>query len=126
MKKILCAALTLFMLVGFTGCFSSSNDNDSTSSGYELVGDLDISSSYDNYLGYSVSIKGKLKNTSSKQFSYVSITFALFDANGNQIETAMDNMNYLQAGSVWSFDAKTLGWTQTEPKSCRIVNVTAV
>ena len=123
MKKILSVLLTIVMLISLSGCFGLIDDTDSFR--YEFVGEVDMSIDYDSYLGYSVSVKGKLKNTSSVEFSYVSVTFAIYDKEGNQIETALDNMNYLQAGSTWNFDAVMLGWTDVQPKSCKLVNVEA-
>ncbi len=125
MKKILSIMMAFFIAIGLSGCFSLSDENNATSSRYEFVGELDMSVDYSTYLGYSVEIKGKLKNTSSKEFSYVSVTFAIYDEEGNQIETALDNMNYLQAGSVWSFNATMIGWTEIRPKSCKLVEVNA-
>ena len=120
MKKVLCIVLTLFMLVGFTGCFSDSNDKD-----YEFVEKVELYVDYESYLGYTANVKGKLKNTSGKEFLYISVTFAIYDKDGNQIETAIDNMNYLQSGSTWSFDAQMFTWTDVEPYSCKLVDVTA-
>ena len=125
MKKFLSILVAILMAIGLTGCFSSLADDDTNSSRYEFVGEVDMSVDYNSYWGYSVDIKGKLKNTSRSEFSYVSVTFAIYDEDGNQIETALDNMNYLQAGSVWTFNATMIGWTEEEPKSCRLVNVEA-
>lgn len=126
MKKILSIIITIFMVMSLCACSGNSdNDTPSTSSRYELVGNVDMSVDYDSYFGYSVEIKGKLKNKSSNDFSYVSVTFAIYDAEGNQIETALDNINYLQAGSVWSFNASMFGWTDVEPISCKLVEVNA-
>ena len=83
-----------------------------------------MTSEYNEYLGYSVEIKGKLKNISSSEFVYVSVTFAVYDSEGNQLDTALDNMNYLQAGSTWSFSATLIGWTDVYPASCKLVDVT--
>ena len=123
MKKVFNIVLTILILVSLSGCFDLIDDTDSNSSRYELVGELNMSVDYNSYFGYSVSIKGKLKNISSKEFTYVSVTFAIYDKDGNQIETALDNMNYLQSGSTWTFDATMLGWTDVQPKSCKLVNV---
>lgn len=117
--------MAIFMAIGLSGCFGSLDNNDATSTHYEFIEEPNMSVDYDSYLGYSVEISGKLKNTSNSEFSYVSVTFAIYDEDGNQIETALDNMNYLQAGSVWSFNATMLGWSDVQPKSCKLVNVVA-
>ena len=125
MKKILCIIMAIFMAIGLWGCSTLLDDDDATSARYEIVGQTKMNVDYDSYLGYSVEITGKLKNTTNKEFSYVSVTFALYDADGNQIETALDNMNYLQAGATWSFKATVIGWTDVEPKSYKLVEVSA-
>lgn len=129
MKKFFSILITFLMAMSIIGCFGGSDDNDLTTSTrnskYEIVGEIDMNVEYESYLGYSVEIKGKLKNTSKREFSYVSVTFAIYDQEGNQIETALDNMNYLQAGSIWSFTATMIGWTDEEPKSCKLVEINA-
>lgn len=125
MKKILAVIMTIFMTIGLSGCIDILGKDGSKSSKYEFVEELDMSVDYNEYFGYSVEIKGKLKNTSKKEFSYVSVTFAIYDEAGNQINTALDNMNYLQAGSTWSFKATMIGWTDVRPKSCKLVEVRA-
>ena len=125
MKKILSIILVLSTIIGLTGCFADIDDDDETSSRYELVEKVNMTVDYEDYLGYSVEIKGKLKNTTKKEFSYVSVTFAIYDADGNQIDTAMDSMNYLQSNAVWSFTAEMFGWSDVEPKSCKLVEVNA-
>lgn len=125
MKKVFSVIIAILMIIGLTGCSGLFDDNDSSSYRYEFIGELDMPVDYSSYLGYSVEIRGKLKNKSSREFSYVSVTFAIYDGNGNQIDTAMTNMNYLQAGNIWSFKASTFGWTDVEPKSCKLVEVTA-
>ena len=122
MKKFLCITLCLLFL-GLTACFNT--ESETSSSKYEFVGKVDMQVDYDSYLGYSVEIKGKLKNTSSREFSYVSVTFAIYDEDGNQLETALDNMNYLQPGETWQFSASLIGWTEIQPKSCKLVDVKA-
>lgn len=125
MKKILSFVLIIVTLVSLSGCFSLLDDKGVNSSRYEFVGEVDMAVDYNSYLGYSVNIKGVLKNTTGKEFSYVSVTFAIYDKDGNQIGTALDNMNYLQPGSTWSFDAIMLGWTEDQPESYKLIKVDA-
>lgn len=133
MKKAILLLLTALLAFSLVGCFVLDDDSEptepsipsSSSSRYEFIGELDMSVDYDTYLGYSVEIKGKLKNTSSREFSYVSVTFAIYDVDGNQITTALDNVNYLQPGNTWSFNAQTLGWTDVQPQSCELVDISA-
>lgn len=57
-------------------------------------------------------INGAIKNTSGKQLSYVCVTFALYDQDGNQIGTAIDNINDLTPDSTWKYSAMTLDTEQ--------------
>lgn len=55
--------------------------------------------------GYLTYISGSLVNNTSSQTSYLQITFNLYDEDGALIGSAMDNINYLDAGGVWKFKA---------------------
>ena len=57
-------------------------------------------------------INGAIKNTSGKQLSYVGVTFALYDQDGNQIGTAIDNISDLTPDSTWKYTAMTLDTEQ--------------
>lgn len=57
---------------------------------------------------YSSSVVGKIKNEGTKAVSYAHITFIVYDAEGNQIGTALDNINNLEAGATWAFSAMVL------------------
>ena len=48
---------------------------------------------------------GILKNNSGKDLSYVQITFAVKDADGNKLGDALANVNNLKAGDTWKFEA---------------------
>lgn len=50
-------------------------------------------------------ITGEIVNTTLKTFSYVQIICTLFDSQGRQIGSAMDNVNNLGDGQTWSFSA---------------------
>ena len=51
------------------------------------------------------SIIGTVKNNSSRQYSYVQITFELLDADGNTIGTALANIAGLRPGATWKYKA---------------------
>lgn len=155
MKNILLIIMAVTMIISLIGCSDVSSGNGNTLSGgsgtsvtdngktnnnsgssstqsnkpaakYELVGKPEMSYEYEIYLGYAVSIKGKLKNTSKKDFNYVSVTFAIFDEYGNQIDTALDNINYLQVGGTWAFNATPITYFEDEPSlfEFKLVDVT--
>ena len=55
--------------------------------------------------GMSYTIEGTIKNNTNKQYSYVQVTFNLYDADGAQIGTAFTNINNLEANGLWKFKA---------------------
>ncbi|ARB07092.1 hypothetical protein Semix9P1_phi49 [Clostridioides phage phiSemix9P1] len=67
---------------------------------YEIVGD--ITSETDSMATY---IKGVIKNNSGEDVSYAQVTFTLFDKDGNQLGTAMDNISDLKKDGTWKFKA---------------------
>lgn len=67
---------------------------------YEVVGDIAFEDD-----GLACYLSGTLKNNSGKECSYIQISFNLYDAEGNQIGTAMDNLNNLADGGTWKFKA---------------------
>ena len=62
----------------------------------------DTSSSFD------YAITGILTNNSGRDADYVQVTYNLFDADNNQIGTAMANTSNLKAGGTWKFKASSL------------------
>lgn len=54
---------------------------------------------------YTCNIIGKLQNKTNKTFSYVEVEFTIYDADGNQIGTALDNIKNLEPGATWMFKA---------------------
>lgn len=57
---------------------------------------------------FSYYITGTVTNNTDEEKSYVQIIFNLYDSEGNQIGTAMDNINNLKAGGTWKFKALAL------------------
>lgn len=54
---------------------------------------------------YSYYINGTIKNNTDKQYSYVQVTFNLYDSDGAQIGTALANINNLEPDGTWKFKA---------------------
>lgn len=50
-------------------------------------------------------ITGSVKNLKGRDLSYAQITFNLYDADGAQIGTALDNINDLEEDGLWKFKA---------------------
>ena len=57
---------------------------------------------------FSLYLTGTVRNNRDKDYSYAQITFNLYDAEGNQIGTAVDNINNFKAGGTWKFKAMAL------------------
>lgn len=61
---------------------------------------------------YSVTISGVYTNNSGSKLGYVQLSYTLYDADGNQIDTAFANTNNLEDGGSWKFEA--MGMTSIE------------
>lgn len=57
---------------------------------------------------YSAVIRGILTNNTDRDYSYLQVEYILYDADGNQIGSALANVNNLKAGGSWKFEAATL------------------
>lgn len=108
----------VFVVVAIVvGLNTKSNDKISVSGCY-------IESSYTEYLGYSASIKGSAKNVTNRNFSYVQLEFAVYDASNSNLGTAIANINNLGAGENWNFEATLFSFPSTKPVSFKLVDIT--
>ena len=72
----------------------------------ELVEEILVepTTEYDSYY-----IEGKISNATDKDIVYLDITYTLFDADGNKIDTTSDYcFDGLKAGETWAFSAMVL------------------
>ena len=108
---IVVAFLVIVGAIGGSGGGDSTTDSGSNVSGqvetsapkkekFELVGEVEQET--DQFATY---LKGVIKNNSGKDCTYVQVTFNLYDADGNQIGTAIDNINNLETDGTWKFKA---------------------
>lgn len=67
-------------------------------------------------------IEGEIKNNTDKSYSYVQVTFNLYDANGAQLGTAVDNINNLEANATWKY--KALGLVTEKVSSYKFAEIT--
>lgn len=129
MKKyitILLTILSLCLIIFNAGCFNNNSNNDSSTSiikKVELVGTPQMNVEYNSYLGYSAEITGTLKNYTSRAYSYVQIEFSVYDSEGNNLGTAIANMNNLQSGDTWKFSASLLSFPDTQPASFKLIDI---
>lgn len=96
-NSILLILVGIMFMVFAVGSGSDSSKKDEK---LELV---EVTNAYESYSSYY--IEGTIKNTSDKEYSYVQVSFNLYDADGAQIGTAMDNINDLEANGTWKFKA---------------------
>lgn len=66
---------------------------------YEIT-DLKVDES-----GFTPKATGILKNNTDSDKSYIQIEFAVKDADGNKLGTAIANISDLKAGDTWKFEA---------------------
>lgn len=114
-------AVVLFFIFLFIGI--GSGINESTSSTSSSTPDTDISSpaspssspsssDTDSLLtlqnGWTLEegkIKGTIVNNTDRTFSYVQVTFNLYDSAGNQVGSTLANINNLEPHGSWNFEA---------------------
>ena len=73
---------------------------------------------------YSYKIAGTLTNNSGKERKYVQVEYTLYDADGNQLGTAMANVNNLKDGGTWKFEAYAFTSNPDEIASYELAGVT--
>lgn len=66
-------------------------------------------------------VTGTIKNNTNKTYSYVQVQINLYDKDGAQVGSTMDNTTNLEPGGVWKFKALILDDDATKYK---IVEVT--
>ena len=80
-----------------------------------------IDSSYSDSFSYY--IEGTVTNNKDKDYSYVSIEFVCYDANGNNLGTAMDNTNNLLGNETWKYKAMGLFTSDEKVDHCNFQEV---
>lgn len=109
MIKIKALGLIIIALLSLSCCGQMTNIQDNnittkTQEDLELVGGIKGTTvRYDGYFAHYIS--GIVKNNTTKKYSYVQITFNLYDKDGNKVGTALANENDLGAGETWKFEA---------------------
>lgn len=88
------------------------------------ISDTHMSVTYNEFLGYSATITGVAVNTSGKNLSYASVEFSVYDASGNNLGTALANINNLGEGDTWRFEATLFSFPSTRPASYKLVEIT--
>lgn len=100
---------SIFLIVGlyelWTAIIAPSNNKVSTevAEEFSIISEEVTTDKYGNQY-----IEGIIKNNTEKDYSYVQVEFCLYDEDGNQIGTALDNINDLKAGATWKYKATPL------------------
>lgn len=91
-----------------------SDDSDGDGGGDESPSDDDITIAEhdlvvedDDYVE-EVTIEGIVENNSDEMVRYVEVTARVYDADGNQLDSYIDNTSDLDAGRSWSFEIMLL------------------
>ena len=112
--------IIVVVVIGIAGAGTQNNPSipSSTSGTQEKFSLIDSEGSHDGFAYY---VTGSIKNNTDKEYSYVQVTFNLYDAEGAQIGTAMANINNLEANGTWKF--KAIGGTE-EAASYKLAEIT--
>ena len=84
---------------------------------YEIIGDVVMERDM-----FSTTLTGVLKNNSGRDYNYLQISFNMYDADGNLIDTAFDNINNLSDGGTWKF--KAIGLSSDNAASWELEDIT--
>ena len=106
--KILSAIAMLVILGGVGGAMSEGGAVEEVNEIVEKEVKVDkyqveITSGFND--GYALYIEGTVTNNSGRDLSYVQILIPTYDADGNKVGDAMDNINNLKDGETWKFKA---------------------
>ena len=109
--KILSAIAMLVVLGGVGGAMSEGGAVEEVNEIVEKEVKVDkyqveITSGFND--GYALYIEGTVTNNSGRDLSYVQILIPTYDADGNKVGSAMDNINNLKDGETWKFKAVDL------------------
>jgi hypothetical protein len=66
-------------------------------------------------------IVGTIKNIGTERIDLVTVTITLFDADGNAIGSAIDEVNYLEPNRVWKFRTNT--FTMSDFRSHQVAEI---
>ena len=110
------AILAIFLLFIIYGAFTSikttptvttnstvTRSEETSKPALEVLQTRSISDSYSRY------IVGKVRNNTDRTYSYVQVSFNLYDNSGAQVGSTLDNINNLEPNGIWKFKAIIIG-----------------
>ena len=117
-KSLTALLIAILVATILTGCDMSTTET-ANQEKFTLV---EVSNAYyDGYVAYY--IEGTIKNNTEKSYSYVQVTFNLYDKDGVQLGTALANINNLEANGTWKFKAIGTG-EGSQVASYKLVEIT--
>lgn len=63
---------------------------------------------------FSGSVEGIVENTTDEVKDYIQVQVRAYDADGNQLDSYLDNTTDLQAGGTWAFEVMILDYEEME------------
>lgn len=125
-RNVTIMVVALLFLVGaivyFVASFSSIDSKDNLEiTNTELVVDSYV---IDSTTYYNVYVQGTAKNISNKNYSYASVEFSVYDADNNNLGTALANINNLASGDTWQFNAMLINTATSAPTTYKLVKIT--
>lgn len=130
--KWVIAIIVFFVLVAVASSGGESDSSKSSSGNGKSTTSPDKTEKFSytidkSYMGdYNIGyyIEGTVKNNKDKDYSYVEIEFVCYDAEGNNIGTALDNTNNLLANQTWKYKASFMGTDEEQVDHCDYHEVT--
>ncbi len=119
-KGVVRIVLGVILLMGVIGGLMSGGDTTPTSAEQEkftLISDSKVIDA----IGTTY-IEGEIKNNTDKSYSYVQVTFNLYDEDGAQLGTAMANINNLEPNGTWKY--KAIGLVTQKVSTYKLVEIT--
>ena len=122
MKKVklflVLIVLMVIIPIFLTGCVDTYTTTTSTQEGgLTLVSDKKTTDEYG-----TIYIEGEIKNNSDKTYSYAQVTFNLYDEDGAQLGSAMDNINNLEPNGTWKY--KAMAYSTEEIATYKFIEIT--
>lgn len=107
MKKRIFLVLGIISFLTLTGCSYDIYEpvresiQESENNKFSLSEDRGYADEY----GFSYYIEGTVTNNTSRTYSYVQVTFNVYDENGSVIGSCWDNINNLEGNGTWKIKA---------------------
>lgn len=112
-KKVWFWIIIAFIVIGlasggseeFSKSSSNNNKKTQTTTKQETLILEDGHTGAPDEIGFAYYIEGYIKNNSDKDYSYVQVEFTAYDADGNVLDSCLDNNSGLEANGRWKFKA---------------------